>query len=65
MRTKSIIFLILAAMLSAMPVSAQFGRIVGSLEQLGKKKDEPKTQQAPANQPSQQGCENLLRKRQR
>ena len=54
MRTKSIIFFTLAAMLSAMPVSAQFGRIVGSLEQLGKKKDEPKTQQAPANQPSQQ-----------
>ena len=54
MRTKSIIFFTMAVMLSAMPVSAQFGRIVGSLEQLGKKKDEPKTQQAPANQPSQQ-----------
>ncbi len=54
MRTKSIIFFILGAMLSAMPVSAQFGRIVGSLDQLGKKKEQPQTQQAPANQPLQQ-----------
>ena len=54
MRTKSIIFFTLAAMLSAMPVSAQFGRIVGSLDQLGKKKEQTQTQQAPANQPSQQ-----------
>ena len=45
MRTRSIIFFILAAMLSAMPVSAQFGRIVGSLDQLGKKKEQPQTQQ--------------------
>ena len=54
MRTKSIIFLTMAAMLSAMPVNAQFGRIVGSLDQLGKKKEQTQTQQAPANQPSQQ-----------
>ena len=45
MRAKSIIFFILAAMLSAMPMSAQFGRIVGSLDQLGKKKEQPQTQQ--------------------
>ena len=54
MRTKSIIFFILAAMLSAMPVSAQFGRIVGSLDQLGKKKEQPQTQQTPANQQANQ-----------
>lgn len=45
MRTKSIMFFLLAAMLSAMPVSAQFGRIVGALEQLGKKKEQQQTQQ--------------------
>ncbi|MBQ9295853.1 MAG: right-handed parallel beta-helix repeat-containing protein [Paludibacteraceae bacterium] len=44
MRTKSIIFFTMAAMLSAMPVSAQFGRIVGSLDQLGKKKEQPQPQ---------------------
>ena len=53
MRTKSIIFFILATMLSAMPVSAQFGRIVESLGQLGKKKEQTQTNQQTNQQMSQ------------
>lgn len=54
MKTKSIAFLILAAMFSAMPASAQFGALSGAINQINKKKEPEKIQQAPNNQPSQQ-----------
>ena len=54
MKNKSIAFLLLAAMFSAMPASAQFGALSGAINQMNKKKEPEKTQQAPSNQPSQQ-----------
>ena len=46
MRTKSIIFLVAAAFLCAMPLNAQLGRIRGAIEQTAKKKEIEKEQKA-------------------
>lgn len=58
MKSKSIVFLLLAAMFSAMPASAQFGALSGAINQMNKKKEQEKMQQAPNNQPAQQNQAN-------
>ena len=49
MRTKSIIFLMVAAFLTAMPMQAQFGRITGAINQANKKNEVEKEQKAQAD----------------
>lgn len=52
MKTKSIIFLMVAAFLTAMPMQAQFGRIKGAVEQSNKKKEIEKEQKAQESKAS-------------
>lgn len=58
MKSKSIVFLLLTAMFAAMPASAQLGALGGAINQMSKKKEPEKMQQAPSNQPAQQNQAN-------
>ena len=58
MKSKSIVFLLLTAMFTAMPASAQLGALGGAINQMSKKKEPEKMQQAPSNQPAQQNQAN-------
>ena len=49
MKAKSIIFLMVAALLTAMPMQAQLGRIRGAVEQTTKKKEAEKEKKAQEN----------------